>query len=228
MIFKKTLSLTAFFLLTLLSYSQDTSIVISGIDEELNSKRKTISDVLADDALMYLHPLTSFREVIKKNAAAGDITIVTKTEPGVRITVNGTVTDSSGKPFTNILVYFYHTDDKGWYSDTGVHILKFEGDHKHSRLFGYVRTDSKGEFKINTIRPNGYPKSDLAAHIHIQMWKEDGTYLLGIPGELQFDDDIRMTERRRQKSLSEGFLIAKNEGTREMPVYNYIIKSKGN
>lgn len=228
MIFNKTISFLALFLLTFLSYSQDTSIVISEINEELNSKRKTISDILTDDALMYLHPLTSFREVIKKNATAGEITIVTKKEPGIKITVNSIVTDSSGKPLPNILVYFYHTDDKGWYSDTGVHILKYEGDHNHSRLFGYVRTDSKGEFKINTIRPNGYPKSDFAAHIHLQMWKEDGTYLLGIPGELQFDDDIRMTERRRQRSLSEGFLIARNDGTPEVPVYNYIIKSKGN
>jgi hypothetical protein len=59
------------------------------------------------------------------------------------------------------------------------------------------------------------------------MWKEDGSYLYGIPGELQFDDDIRMTEQRRQKSLAEGFLIAINEGTKEMPIYNFIIKSKG-
>lgn len=58
------------------------------------------------------------------------------------------------------------------------------------------------------------------------MWKEDGTSLLGIPGELQFDDDIRMTEQRIKKSLSEGFLIASNEGTKSKPIYSYKIKSK--
>lgn len=211
---------------TLSSYSQDTALVISNVDKDLISKRKTISEILSNGELMYLHSLTPFREVIKKNANADDITIVTKIEPGVRIVVNGIVTNNSGKPLANILVYFYHTSDKGWYSDTAVHIKKYEGDHRHSRLFGYVKTDSNGKFKIQTIRPTGYPQSDFAGHIHIQMWKEDGTYLLGVPGELQFDDDERMTEQRRKKSISDGFLIAKNEGSKEMPVYNFLIKSK--
>lgn len=227
MTLKRIITLFVFCLQTLLSHSQDTALIISNVDKDLNSSRKTISDILSDSKLMYLHSLTPFRDVIKKNANKGDITIVTNTEPGIRIVVNGTVTNSSGKPLTNILVYFYHTSDKGWYSDTAVHIMKNEGDHRHSRLFGYVKTDSNGKFKIKTIRPNGYPKSDFAGHIHIQMWNEDGTYLLGVPGELQFDDDVRMTEQRRQKSLADGFLIAKNEGTREMPVYNFIINSKG-
>lgn len=91
---------------------------------------------------------------------------------------------------------------------------------------GYVKTDSVGKFRIKTIRPNGYPNSDLAGHIHIQMWKEEGTYLLGIPGEVQFYDNIRMTEQRRQKSISDGFLIEKNSGTNEKPEYNFLIHSK--
>lgn len=225
MTIKGTITLFIFCCQTLLSYSQDTTLIISTIDKDLQSSKKTISDVLTDSKLMYLHSLTPFRKVVRKNANTETITIVTETESGVRIIVNGTVINSSGKPLANILLYFYHTSDKGWYSDTAVHINTYEGDHRHSRLFGYVKTDSNGKFKIKTIRPNGYPKSGFAGHIHIQMWDEDGKYLLGIPGELQFDDDIRMTEQRRQKSLSDGFLIAKNEGTNESPVYNFIIKS---
>jgi len=204
---------------------QDRADVIAGIDKDLAEKKKTISEVLTDTALMYLHSITSFREVIKKNANAQEITISSPVEPGVRIVVNGTVTDKAGKPLKNLLIYFYHTSDKGWYSDTGVHILEREGDHRHARLFGYVKTDPKGKFAIHTIRPNGYPKSDLAAHIHIQMWKDDGTAVLGIPGELQFADDVRMTEARKKKSMAEGFLIAENSGTKVKPVYNYIIVS---
>ena len=227
MALRKLFTLSGFYLLTLLSYSQDNLLAISNVDKDLNSKRKTISEILTDNTMMYLHSLTSFRELIKKNAKAETITIVSDTEPGVRIVVNGTVTNHTGKPLANILIYFYQTSDKGWYSDTGVHIRKNEGDHRHSRLFGYVKTDSNGKFKIKTIRPNGYPQSDFAGHIHIQMWKEDGTYLSGLSGELQFDDDVRMTEQRRKKSLADGFLISKNEGTKEIPVYNFIIKSNG-
>ncbi len=227
MTLKKYFSSLIFCILTLSSYSQDTTLIISRLDEELYNKRKKISDVLTDSTLMYLHSLTSFREIIKRNATAEAIAIVAEKEPGLRIIVNGTVINSSGKPLVSVLVYFYQTSDKGWYSDTAVHIKKYEGDHRHSRLFGYVKTDSLGKFRIKTIRPNGYPKSSFAGHIHIQMWQEDGTFLLGIPGELQFDDDIRMTDERRHQSLSEGFLIAKNEGIKEMPIYNYLIKSKG-
>jgi len=208
-----------------LLYGQGRADVIAGIDKDLSEKRKTISEVLADTGLMYLHSLTPFREVIKKNANAQEVTIYTPVEPVVRIVVNGQVRDKVGKPLNNLLVYFYHTSDKGWYSDTGVHILEREGDHRHARLFGYVKTDPQGKFIIHTIRPNGYPKSDLAAHIHIQMWKEDGTPLLGIPGELQFADDVRMTEARKKKSMEEGFLIADNTGTKAKPVYNYFIVS---
>ena len=117
MTLKRIITLFVFCLQTLLSHSQDTALVISTVDKDLNSSRKTISDVLSDSKLMYLHSLTPFRDVIKKNANTGDITIVTTTEPGIRIVVNGTVTNSSGKPLANILVYFYHTSDKGWYSD---------------------------------------------------------------------------------------------------------------
>lgn len=199
--------------------------IISNLDKDLVTKQKTISGLLSDPAFMYLHSLTPFREIIKKNADTDPVTIVTSTEPGTRIVVNGTVTDRSGQPLAGILVYFYHTSDKGWYSDTGVHIRKNEGDHRHSRLFGFVKTDAKGRFNIMTIRPNGYPGSDFAGHIHIQMWNKDGTYLAGIPGELQFTDDPRMTEQRRKRSIADGFLVADNEGSAEKPVYRYRIRS---
>lgn len=58
------------------------------------------------------------------------------------------------------------------------------------------------------------------------MWKADGTPFLGIAGELQFADDVRMTAARRKKSIEEGFLIANNIGSKEKPVYNYVIASK--
>ncbi len=226
MLFKKLFNCSLFFFMALLSCGQNPSLSVSNVAKDLDSRTKTVSAVLSDNTLMQLHSLTAFREVIKKYADAEPITVVTGTEPGVRIVINASVVDNNGQPLAGVLVYFYHTSDKGWYSDTAVHIRMNEGDHRHSRLFGYVKTDANGKFTIKTIRPNGYPGSDFAGHIHIQLWKEDGTYLTGMPGELQFDDDVRMTAERRQKSIAEGYLIAKNEGTKEKPVYNYTIRSK--
>ena len=156
---------------------------------------------------MYLHALTPFREVIKKHAKQEKVTMITPTEAGKKITIKAIIT-TGGKPLIDALIYLYHTSDKGWYSDTGAHILMREGDVQHARLFCYLKTNSKGEFEIETIQPKGYPNSDLPAHIHIAAWKNnDNVY--GMPGELLFDDDPRLTTERRNRSLQEGFMIEK-------------------
>lgn len=201
---------------------QDTVAVINSINLQLKRGETTLTKVLTSDSLMYLHSLTPFREVIKANAKAGRISIVTDNEPGVRITIKGSVLDKKRAPLKNLNIYVYQTSDKGWYSDTAAHILIYEGDIRHARLFGYLKTDDKGEFSFETIKPKGYPRSDLAAHIHIHLWSEDSRPING-PGELQFDDDPRMTPERRKKSLSDGYLISKNSGTEQKPMYEYKI-----
>lgn len=202
--------------------SQITEDTINELNRQLKKGETTIAAVLTNDSFMYLHSLTPFREMIKANAKAEKIRLVSNRERGTFITVKGTVTDHKGMPVKNALVYVYHTSDKGWYADTAAHILMYEGDMRHARLFGYFKTDVSGKFIFETIKPRGYPKSDLAAHIHIHFWSEDLKPLRG-PGELQFDDDERMTPERRKKSLEEGFLISKNSGTAQKPVYEFKI-----
>lgn len=46
------------------------------------------------------------------------------------------------------------------------------------------------------------------------------------PGELQFDDDPRLTPEHRASSLREGNLIEKDSGIAGRPLYFYIIKMK--
>lgn len=202
--------------------SQDVENEIRQIDTNIKAGKTTITNVLTSDSLMHLHSLTPFREVIKANAKAEKITIVSNGEPGARITISGSVINKNAEPQKNVTIYFYQTSSKGWYADTGVHVLMNSGDMKHARLFGYLKTDDKGKFVFETIKPSGYPKSDLAAHIHIHMWDEKGNSL-NTSGELQFDDDERMTEGRRKRSLQEGYLISKNSGTQLKPVYNYTL-----
>jgi protocatechuate 3,4-dioxygenase beta subunit len=201
---------------------QNTGDIINNINLQLKQGKTTISKVLSSDSLMYLHSLTPFREIIKANARPEKIKIVADKEPGMKITVTGSVVNKSGEPQKNVLIYFYQTSNKGWYSDTGVHILMNSGDINHARLFGYLKTNEQGEFSFETIRPNGYPKSDFAGHIHIHFWSEDMRTLHGA-GELQFDDDPRMTPERRRRSLSDGYLISKNTGTEQKPVYEFKI-----
>jgi protocatechuate 3,4-dioxygenase, beta subunit len=115
----------------------------------------------------------------------------------------------------------YITSDKGWYSDTAAHIQMNEGDRKHSRLFGYVRTNRDGRFELTTIKPHGYPQSNLPAHIHIEVSTENGKSLVS---ELLFDDDPRLVGETRSRSVNEGFVISKNIGAENHPVYSYTVK----
>ena len=201
---------------------QDATAVINNIDTELKEGKTTITKILTDESLMQLHSLTLFREVIKANAKAEKISIVTAGEPGTKVLIKGIVVDKTGAAVKNIKIYVYQTSDKGWYSDTGAHILMNMGDINHARLFGYLKTDDKGGFSFETIKPKGYPRSELAAHIHIHFWSPDSRTLHG-PGELQFDDDPRMTPERRKQSIADGYLISKNTGTAQRPVYEYRI-----
>jgi len=205
--------------------SQNADQAIATIDESLSKGQTTISSILSDEKYMYLHSLTPFRDVIAKHAKPEKITMVTPNEPGKKITVKAIITTEDGKPLDSALVYLYHTSDKGWYSDTGAHIRAYEGDVRHARLFCYVKTDNKGQFEIETIEPKGYPNSDLPAHIHMEVSK-NGEHISGLPGELLFDDDPRLTPDRRTRSLQEGFVIEKDTGTPGNPVYSYRLQSK--
>lgn len=203
----------------------DTSQVIKNLDTKLAKRELAVSGILSDTAYMYLHSKTVFREMIRKRADESVVNMIADAEPGTRIIVKGSVIDPEGRPVKNAAIYVYQTSDKGWYSDTAAHILVFEGDIRHARLFAYLKTDDNGKFVIHTIKPKGYPRSDLAAHIHIHLWDKDNRPLGG-PGELQFDDDPRMTPERRKKSLQEGYLISKNTGTVQQPVYEFTIMTR--
>lgn len=221
----KNLTLTAFSILVVFSscVGQNATPSIERINQQLKTGKTTLSEVLSCDSLMYLHSLTPFREMVKANAKPERIQIVTDKEPGTKITVKGYVTDINGKPMEDVLVYFYHTSDIGWYADTASHIQTSNGDYGHARLFGYLKTGKKGEFNIETIKPKGYPNSDLPAHIHIHYWMENNKPLNG-PAELLFEDDERLTPKRKALALQDGFLVSTNTGTQQKPVYEYRIR----
>ena len=198
---------------------------LAEVEQQLKSGQKNVSDILQDDALMPLHSLTRFRDLIKLHAPVGSITIVSPTEVGTPITVRGTILDNKKMPVRKALLYLYQTSDAGWYSDTAAHILVDEGDMRHARLFGYVWTDDRGQFTLKTIKPNGSPKSSLAAGIKIQIWDQAMNPLQG-PAELQFEDDPRMTWHRKKQSLEDGIPVSKNTGSLSDPVYEYLIVVK--
>lgn len=120
----------------------------------------------------------------------------------------GTVKGTDGKPVADALVYLYHTDSRGWYAADAPHVLQYEGDVRHARLFGYVKTDKDGKFELHTIKPAGYPKSDLPAHIHVHVSMQ-GYSSFGT--EFLFDDDERLKGSIREEAIRNRFMISKPE-----------------
>lgn len=175
----------------------------------LTKKGSGPSDVLTDEAFAEVHDYPRFRELIKKHAVAGPTTIVTSKEAGEPLIVTGTVRDRQGKAAANAIIYVYQTSSRGWYSDKAYHISGMEGDHRYARLFAYLRTDSKGRFEFKTVKPSGYPGSELPAHIHFFADIPAAGESQHIGAEIQFEDDTRLTPTMRERSRREGAVIAK-------------------
>ena len=197
--------------------AQDEQKLLEQIDKQLGAGSKSVSEILTDPAYMKLHSLSNFRAIVRKNAKQEKIMLTNKNEPGSAATIEGKLT--ANFPVENLLVYVYQTDHRGWYADTGAHVLVREGDRGHARLFGYLRSDKNGQFEFTTIHPQGYPRSDLPQHIHLEVFDKNGGSL--IITELLFDDDARLTGETRASALRNGFVVAKNEGKSGMQFYSY-------
>ena len=113
--------------------------------------------------------------------------------------INGTVFKADGTPAPDVVLYLYHTNEKGVYPK--------KGDEKgwakrHGYLRGWVKTDQKGQYKFSCLRPAAYPGRDEPAHIHVTI-KEPGVNEYYID-EFVFSDDPLLTPEKRAKLENRG------------------------
>lgn len=165
---------------------------------------RTVSEVLCDGTFLSVRPYPRFRTMIRDSAPVGAVSMVPASEPGELLDVRGTVLDAQGRPVKGALIYAYHTSAKGWYADKAAHFSGDSADFKYARLFVYLKTDEAGRYSLRTIRPAGYPQTDLPAHIHILV---EAAGLQSYGTEIRFDDDSRMTPKWRERSKQEGCII---------------------
>ncbi|HLF45724.1 MAG TPA: hypothetical protein VI548_04835 [Chitinophagaceae bacterium] len=117
-------------------------------------------------------------------------------EPGPKLEISGIIYHSDGKtPARDIILYVYHTDQKG--------IYPLKGDEKgwakrHGYLRGWVKTDQNGYYKFYTLVPASYPNSNNPKHIH-PVIKEPGFSEYWID-EFVFDDDPLLPQNEKTKS----------------------------
>ena len=119
--------------------------------------------------------------------------IAPKGEPGRSLRIEGTVRDQRGKAAEGVIVYAYHTNAQGLYPADST-------SSRHGKLRGWVKTDAKGHYRFDTIRPAGYPKTDIPEHVHMHVIEPGRcTYYID---DVIFEDDPRLTQAASEKYVS--------------------------
>lgn len=119
--------------------------------------------------------------------------------PGIQLTVSGVVYLPGGAPAPGVIIYVYHTDQKGVYP--------LRGDEqgwarRHGYLRGWMKTNEKGAYSFTTLRPQPYPGRSGPAHIHVTIKEPDkNAYWID---EFVFDDDPLLDETHRNSMQNRG------------------------
>src|SRR5262245_3017554 len=85
------------------------------------------------------------------------LTIAPERKGVQRLRITGVVYDSSGtKPAPGVTLYVYHTDETGRYTKRGDE-PRDSYAWWHGKQRGWLKTNEKGEYEIDTIKPAPYP-----------------------------------------------------------------------
>lgn len=126
-------------------------------------------------------------------------TIAGPDEKGERMIIRGTIFQKDGKtPASEVIVYFYHTNNKGEYTPAPD---QAQGK-RHGHLRGWIKTGKDGTYEIKSIRPASYPNGRNPQHIHAIV-KEKNTALYWID-EYVFDDDPYLDASQRSHARNRG------------------------
>jgi hypothetical protein len=87
-----------------------------------------------------------------------DLQLAPPGERGEPFVLEGRVMGANGsRPLRDVLVYVYHADDRGLYS---------EGGESHPRLAGMLRTSVLGGYRVRTILPG---TAEGVPHLHFEL-----------------------------------------------------------
>jgi protocatechuate 3,4-dioxygenase beta subunit len=89
--------------------------------------------------------------------------VVPQGEPGQRLSVSGIVVGPDGAAVAGASLYVYQTDHEGYYG------VKPVSDNRNPRLKLFLRSDARGTWAFDTIKPGSYPNSRIPAHIHFEV-----------------------------------------------------------
>ncbi len=116
-------------------------------------------------------------------------------EPGEAMVLTGVVRSRAGQPVAGVIVYAYQTSSRGRYPTDDT--LRRRASHRHGTLRAWTKTNAQGEYGFDTIRPAGYPGTDLPQHIHMHVI-EPGRCTYYIDDAMFLDDPRLTSEKQRQ------------------------------
>ncbi len=138
--------------------------------------------------------------------------IAGESEPGQRIKIIGQILKAEDNtPYSGVIIYAYHTDNKGYYSKKG----NETGFQKyHGYLHGWCVTDSEGKYEIHTVKPVRYPSNNAPAHIHCAVKEPSGrmTYI----NDFVFSDDSLVNKEYlsyMREPGDQGIITLKDDGS---------------
>ena len=101
-------------------------------------------------------------------------------------------------PAENIILYVYHTNQKGYYAPGS---NQAEGK-RHGHIRGWMKTGKDGAYKFYSIKPGMYPERAIPARLH-PLIKEPGKTVYWID-EYVFDDEPYVDSTYRAKEEKRG------------------------
>ena len=102
-----------------------------------------------------------------------------------KLILTGKVFQLDGRtPASDVVIYYWHTDDSGLYSSNDQTPKQAK---EHGKLRGWVKSDKSGNYKIKTSRPDAYPNDNIPQHIHLSIKEPD--IINEYDADLYFDDD---------------------------------------
>lgn len=147
--------------------------------------------------------------LLRDHPATGRVAIVTPDEPGEPMVILGTVRDEAGEPVAGALIRVFHTDAAGWY-------VPGTTNSQNPRLFGWLRTDQQGRYRVRTIMPGAYADAaSMPMHVHFEVRAEGFEPVGGVRGSVYFDDDPRLDAANRSEAMSDGSAIRTRERNAE-------------
>lgn len=116
-------------------------------------------------------------------------------ETGPKIEISGIIYKADGRtPAKDVVLYVYHTDQKGKYSTNG---NETGWGKRHGYIRAWIKTDQNGFYKFYTLVPASYPNSKSPKHIHPTIKETDkNEYWID---EFLFDDDPYLPKEEKNK-----------------------------